>query len=136
MLKTKLTHPQILESLAKSGHSGKVLIADGNYPVGTKANPKADRVYLNLAPGKLTAIAVLKVLKTAIPIESACSMLTSEGESPDIFDDFSSLLNVPIQQFPPSDFYELAYDQNLALVIATGEKRLYGNLILTIGVVE
>lgn len=136
MLKTKLIHPQILCALAKSGHTGKILIADGNYPVGSKANPNADRVYLNLSPGKLTATEVLDILLTAVPIESACAMYTADGDTPEIVDTFSSMLNVPVEQLDPTDFYKLTYDQNMALVIATGEQRLYGNIILTIGVVE
>ena len=135
MLKSSLIHPQILEALATSGHTGKVLISDGNYPVGTLANPQAKRVYLNLAPGKLTVTEVLDILLTAIPIEAAHAMRTADGSTPDIFADFENMLDVTIQQLDPQAFYDLAFDKNMALVIATGEQRLYGNIILTIGVV-
>lgn len=33
MLKTNLLHPDIIATLARSGHFSQVLIADGNYPV-------------------------------------------------------------------------------------------------------
>ena len=71
MLKTKLIHPEILDALGSAGHGSKVLIADGNYPFGTGANPSAKRVYLNLAPGLVTVTDVLRVLVDAIPIEAA-----------------------------------------------------------------
>jgi len=32
MLKTQLLHPDILAIIARAGHHGKILIADGNYP--------------------------------------------------------------------------------------------------------
>ena len=50
MLRTKLIHPELLAALGSAGHGAKVLIADGNYPVGTKAPPHAARIYLNLPP--------------------------------------------------------------------------------------
>ena len=56
MLTTKLPQPEILEALGSSGHGGKVLIADGNYPFVTRANPAAKRVYLNFTPGKLKVV--------------------------------------------------------------------------------
>src|SRR5213593_1719716 len=71
MVKTQLLHPQITAALARSGHSSKVLISDGNYPHWTKRGPNAEVVYLNLAPGQPTVTDVLKVLTTAVPIELA-----------------------------------------------------------------
>lgn len=136
MLKSTLIHPQILSAIAGSGHGGKVLIADGNYPVVTRANPGSPRVYLNLSPGKVTVIDVLDALLTSIPIEAAHVMLTDDGSQPDIYPDFESRLNVPLSPLRRDDFYEMAYDKDMALVVATGEQRLYANLILTIGVVS
>jgi L-fucose mutarotase len=71
MLKTQLLHPEILAALGGAGHGSKVLIADGNFPFGTGANPAAKRVYLNLAPGLLTVTDVLRVLVEAMPVEAA-----------------------------------------------------------------
>src|SRR5262245_49702206 len=92
MLTTKLLHPEILEALGASGHGSKVLIADGNYPFSTLANPAAKRVYLNFAPGKLNAVEVLEVLAGAIPIESADVMTPDDGSEPPIFADFRRFL--------------------------------------------
>jgi L-fucose mutarotase len=33
------------------------------------------------------------------------------------------------------NFYDVACESDVALVIATGEQRIYGNILLTIGVV-
>ena len=92
MLIQRLTHPDILEALAAAGHGAKVLIADGNYPAGTKLGENAALVYLNLAPGQPSATEVLDVLLTAIPVEDAAVMEPDDGSEPPIFDEFRRLL--------------------------------------------
>ena len=92
MLKYNLLHPEILEALGTAGHGAKVLIADGNYPLITRSNPDARRVYLNLAPGLVTVTDVLKVIAQAIPIEAAEVMGPDTGEEPSIFADFRTIL--------------------------------------------
>ena len=135
MLTTRLLHPTVLKVLAASGHGGKVLIADGNYPFVTRANPSAERVYLNLVPGVLTVTDVLGAILTVIPVEAAHVMLTDDGTEPEIYADFRQILTVDLQPMRRHDFYEFARDPDLALVVATAEQRLYANIILTIGVV-
>jgi L-fucose mutarotase len=135
MLTTRLLHPTVLKVLAASGHGGKVLIADGNYPFVTRANPSAERVYLNLVPGVLTVTEVLEAILTVIPVEAAHVMLTDDGAEPEIYADFRQMLTVDLQPMRRHDFYEFARDPDLALVVATAEQRLYANIILTIGVV-
>ena len=137
MLKTKLLHPEILQALGSSGHGGKVLIADGNYPGGTRANPAAQRVYLNLALGLVTVTDVLRVLVEAIPIEAVAVMLPESGEEPSIYRDFRSILppGLALKPLGRFEFYDTARDLDTALVIATGEQRIYANILLTIGVV-
>jgi L-fucose mutarotase len=136
MLKTRLLHPEILKALGEAGHGAQVLIADGNYPVLTRSHGAAHRVYLNLAPGQLTVTDVLRVLTDAIPIEAAHVMLPESGEEPGIFAEFRALLpDLPLQPLGRLEFYDLARGPDLALAIATGEQRVYANVLLTIGVV-
>jgi L-fucose mutarotase len=136
MLKTQLLHPEILAALGSAGHGSKILIADGNYPFSTRACPDAKRVYLNLAPGMLNATDVVKVLVTTIPIESADVMLTAEGSEAPIVAEFRALLpkKLPIHGLERFAFYDACRDSDTALVIATGEQRIYSNILLTIGV--
>jgi L-fucose mutarotase len=136
MLRYKLLHPEILAALGGAGHGAQVLIADGNYPFGTGAHPAARRVYLNLAPGLLSAPQVLAVLADAVPIEAAHVMVPDAGPEPAIFAEFRALLpGIALQPLGRFPFYEAARSPNLALVIATGEQRVYANILLTIGVV-
>jgi L-fucose mutarotase len=136
MLKTRLLHPEILRALGQAGHGAQVLIADGNYPLLTRSSGDAHRVFLNLAPGLVTVTDVLQVLAGAIPIEAAHVMGPDSGEEPGIFAEFRQLLpETPLQRLGRFQFYDMAHGPDLALAIATGEQRIYANLLLTIGVV-
>ncbi len=136
MLKYQLLHPEILAALGSAGHGAQVLVADGNYPFAIKSNPAARRVFLNLAPGMLTVTDVLQVLVGAIPVEAAHVMVPDTGDEPPIFAEFRALLpDMELQQLGRFPFYDAARSPDLALVIATGEQRVYANIMLTIGVV-
>jgi L-fucose mutarotase len=137
MLKYQLLHPEILHALGTAGHGAKILIADGNYPLITRSNPASQRVYLNLAPGLVTVTGVLRVLVEAIPIEAAEVMMPDTGAEPPIFNEFRNLLpnTLALQKLGRFQFYDAASAPEIALAIATGEQRIYANLLLTIGVV-
>jgi L-fucose mutarotase len=136
MLKYQLLHPEILAALGAAGHGSRVLIADGNYPFMTKSHPGARRVYLNLAPDLLRATDVLATLADAIPIEATHVMVPESGDEPAIFAEFRALLpGLELSALGRFAFYDTACGPDLALVIATGERRVYANILLTIGVV-
>jgi L-fucose mutarotase len=136
MLRQRLIHPDLLEVLAAAGHGAKVLITDANYPASTQVGENAAVVYLNLAPGLVTATEVLDVLLTAIPVEDAAVMEPDSGPEPSIFKEFRQLLpEIPLTMFSRFEFYEEASGPDTCLQIVTGEQRLYANLLLTIGVV-
>lgn len=137
MLKSSLLHPEILRALAGAGHGSQVLIADGNYPASTGSAPAAAKVYLNLAPGLVNATDVLRALAGAIPIEAAHVMQTADGSEPPIFNEFRALLpsGVDVQPVERFAFYAAASQPTVCLAIATGEQRVYANILLTIGVV-
>lgn len=136
MLRYKLIHPEILAALGTAGHGSQVLIADGNYPFTTGSPLAARRVYLNLSPGLLSVTDVLAALADAIPVEAAHVMVPESGPEPPIFAEFRGLLpGLELQSLGRFPFYEAARGPDVALVIATGERRVYANLLLTIGVV-
>lgn len=136
MLTYRLLHPEILRALGEAGHGARVLIADGNFPLATQTHPGARRVYLNLAPDLLRVTDVLGVLVDAIPVEAAQVMRPESGEEPSIFAAFRALLpGIELQPLGRFQFYEAAREPDLALAVATGERRVYANVLLTIGVV-
>ncbi len=137
MLRGTLIHPEILDALGRAGHGSKVLIADGNYPFATGVGPRARQVFLNLSPGLLKVTDVLGVLAEAIPIEAAAVMMPPD-EPPPIFEEFRRILPEgmelePLERFA---FYAASKEESVALLIATGEERIYANILLTIGVVK
>ena len=136
MLTFRLLHPEVLRALGEAGHGSRVLLADGNYPVATRTPERARRVYLNLAPDLLRVTDVLAVLVDAIPIEAAHVMSPASGDEPPVFAEFRRLLpGMELSSLSRFDFYEAAEAPDVALAIATGERRIYANLLLTIGVV-
>ena len=135
MLLSTLTHPEILAALGSAGHGSRVLIADGNYPFSTGSSPTAQHVFLNLAPGLVNAVDVLRVLTTAIPIEAATIMESNQTPEPPILAEFRQLLpGLELDKLERFAFYDASRSPNTALVIATGEQRIYANILLTIGV--
>lgn len=137
MLKGNLIHPQILAALGEAGHGSKILISDGNYPHSTKKGPKAEVVYLNLSPGKVLVTEILEALLDRIPVESAAVMMPADHKDAPIFAEFIELLGagVPMERLERFEFYDAASSPDVRLTIASGDQRLYANLLLTIGVV-
>jgi L-fucose mutarotase len=138
MLKTNLLHPEILNVLASNGHGSMVLIADGNYPFTTGVNERSKKVFLNLAPGLLTVTEVLKVIKDSIPIELYTVMEPTDGTQQPIYTEFMNILGkeIPVEKLARFDFYKKAHGHETCLVIATGERRRFANILLVIGVVK
>ena len=146
MLKGKLIHPEILDVLGSAGHGSQVLIADGNYPFATRLGPNAKLVHLNLAPGLVNGTQVLQSLLTAIPIEAAAVMqFATDGpyalkSDPDVWDEYRAVIQqagsrIELDRIERFEFYAAAGGPDVAMTIATGEQRIYANLLLTIGVV-
>lgn len=142
MLYGPMLHPQLLSALARSGHSGRILITDGNYPVASGAPAAAERIYLNLAPGLLNVTQILQVLKNTVPIERASLMVPAADavgvERPDSIpahDEYrAELPGVTFDEIPRWDFYDAAKAEDITVVIISADQRLYANLLLTIGV--
>jgi L-fucose mutarotase len=137
MLKYRLLHPELLAALAAAGHGSRVLLADANYPHDTGAPAAARRIYLNLAPGLLRVTDVLAVLAEAVPLEAAHFMLQDDGQEAPIIAEFRRLLPdltpAPVERFA---FYDLARGPLTSILVATGEQRLYANLLLTVGYIK
>jgi len=136
MLRQSLIHPPLLRALAAAGHGSRIVLADSNYPVTTAVAPRAEVVWLNLAPGLVDVLTLLDLLTGVIPIEAAAVMQPDDGPEPEIFEGFRNRLpDVALERLGRSAFYQAARGEDVALAVATGEQRLYANLMLTVGVV-
>lgn len=136
MLRTSLTHPQILQALASAGHGSTVLIADGFYPFRTASGPNAATVYLNLAPGLPSVDQVLEALLPVLPLEAAATMRDGDDHIAEPHHGYQQLIGdaISVGSAARFEFYAQARTENLALVIATGDQRPCANLLLTVGV--
>jgi L-fucose mutarotase len=138
MLRTRLIHPEILAALAAAGHGSQVLISDGNFPHATATPPGARRVYLNLSPGRVTVTEVLEAVAATIPLEAAAVMRPHDADVPAVLEEYRALLppGTPVEVVDRLAFYELARRPDVTLAVATGDQRLYANLLLTIGYID
>jgi len=136
MINTDILHPEILKTLGSAGHGSTVLIADGNFPFSTGAPSGVPRVYLNFAPDLINVPDVLKYMVKAIPIEAVTAPIPDDGSEPPIFPQYRELLpaGLEINKVKRFGFYDAVNQPSLALIIATGEKRPYACILLTIGV--
>jgi len=144
MLKTSLTHPEILRILARAGHHSKILIADGNYPASAKKGPNAEIVSLNLAPGVVTVAQVLRALLSAVPVDHVSTMgippddaYAQKGEPP-VWNEFRTViveagLNLKIEPILKWDFYKHVESPDHVLTIQTADQALWANVLLTMG---
>lgn len=137
MLRYRLTHPQILAALAAAGHGAKVIVSDGHYPHSTGAARRATVVHLNFTPDRPLVTEVLDVLLDAVAVEAATVMSPpADAATPPIFEEFRTLLpdDVPLTGLDRLAFYHAARADDVTLLIATGDRRTYANIMLTLGV--
>lgn len=133
MNKGKLINPCILAAVSRLGHGDRILIADGNYPLASKT-ADAEKIWVSLSPGLPTVTDVLEALQSVINIEEAIVMEPSEGPAPEIFKEFQAMLpDLKLGKLGRYEFYDECEKPTLRLAIATGEKRVFANLLITVG---
>lgn len=129
----KCINPCILAAVSRLGHGDKILIADGNYPLNSKTGD-AEKIWVSLSPGIPTVTDVLYALQSIINVEAAAVMQPSEGPEPEIFKEFEAMLpGMELQKLGRYEFYDECTVHPLHLAIATGEKRTFANLLITVG---
>jgi L-fucose mutarotase len=135
MLRFPLIHPPLLAALAESGHGGKVLIADGNFAHRTNTHPGTQLIYLNLSPGLLSVDQVLAAILDACPIEAAALMAPDDGSTAAAESGVRELLGaeVPVSRLSRAEFYAACREPDVAVAVATGDRRHFANVLLTIG---
>lgn len=144
MLKHQLIHPRINEVLGGAGHHSTILIADGNYPTSTKKGPNAEIVCLNLSPGVVTVVQVLRAVLSAVPVDAVNTMgipaddpYAQKGEPP-IWAEYRRVLKhartkLKLEPILKWDFYKAVESSDHVLTIQTGDQALWANVLLTMG---
>ena len=135
MLRSPLIHPPLLAALGAAGHGARVLIADANYSHSTNVYPGAALIHLNVRPGLVTVDQVLEPVIDMVPIESVSVMQPDDGSTPEVFARYRELLGdrLPLQALGRLEFYATCRQADLAVCVATGDDRLYSNVLMTVG---
>lgn len=135
--------PELLKALAEMGHGDELVIADGNFPCHSVGkNATVVRLDGHGVPEVLDAILRLVPLDTYVE-KPVGLMQVVEGDTcgtPGIWREYENILaqyepqHHDIEFIERFDFYERA--KSAYLIIATGEKAIYANILLKKGVVK
>jgi L-fucose mutarotase len=136
-----LLSPDLLYVLQAMGHGDEIAIVDANYPA-QSAGPDVVRLDAADATRALDAVLSLLPLDTFVP--EACWRMEVVGAAggdrePPIFAEFRAVIaeregpEFKLGSLERFAFYERA--RRCFAIVATGERRLYGNVILKKGVV-
>ena len=135
-----LLTPDLLAALRAMGHGDEIALVDGNYPAAS-AGPRVVR--LDGVPVDAVANAVLSVLPLDdfVPEAAWCMAVVGDPEADTpIFGAFrDAIARHEGSAFALHKLERFAFYARVAgcfAVVATGERRLYGNLILKKGVVR
>ncbi|MBB3948773.1 RbsD/FucU family protein [Aureimonas jatrophae] len=133
-----LLGPDLLHALRSLGHGDEVVIADANFP-SHSLGPRVVRL------DGIDAVEAAEAILTHLPLDTfvdraafRMAVVDRPDEVPPITDLFADAIarlsggDFPIEPIERFAFYERA--RRAQLIVATGERRLYGNLILTTGV--
>ncbi|WP_370232191.1 RbsD/FucU family protein [Cognatishimia sp.] len=131
--------PDLLHALRAMGHGDEIVISDANFP-GTSSGPTCIR-----ADGS-TASEVLKAILSVMPLDAfvedpalTMQVVGDPDAIPEAVADFQDIINevadtpAQIQTLERFAFYDRA--ATAFAIVQTGERRLYGNIILKKGVI-
>ncbi len=135
--------PELLKALAEMGHGDELVIADGNFPCHSVGkNATVIRADGHGVPEILDAVLQLIPLDTYTE-KPVALMEVVPGDTcgtPEIWQIYEEILNKYEPEHHAIDyterfaFYERA--EKAYLIIATGEKAIYANILLKKGVVK
>lgn len=132
--------PELIKILMEMGHGDQIVIADGNFP-STSLARNLIRLDGHNVPEILDSILKFFPLDTytKYPI-SLMSVVSGDTIVPTIWNTYENIIKVYFPEFSCFDFidrftfYEKA--KNAYAIIATSEKSLYANILLTKGVIK
>lgn len=132
-----LLTPDLLHALASMGHGDRIAIVDANFPAASHARR------LVPVPG-VGASAMLAAVLSVLPIDDfepgpvAVMRVVGDAASiPEAVREFTTILAsngvAPPVHLERHEFYRAA--REAFVIVQTGERRFYGNILLTKGVV-
>jgi L-fucose mutarotase len=135
-----LLHADLLHALSAMGHGDEIAVVDANFPAATMAQRL---IRLDGVSATRALEAVLSVLPLDDFVDRPASRMQVVGAAkavPPVCREFQTLVDhavgrrLPLGVIERRKFYERV--KHCYAVVATGETRLYGNLILTKGIIR
>lgn len=134
-----LLSPDLLHVLRAMGHGDSIVLADANFPA-EGLGPRCLRMDGVDASVLLEAVLSVMPLDTFTNDPAICMQAVGNAQmTPEAVTDFQNIINCTgdascaIQSIERFAFYDRA--KSAFAVVQTGERRLYGNIILTKGVI-
>jgi L-fucose mutarotase len=133
-----LLSPELLHALRAMGHGDEIALVDANFPSVSNARRL---IRVDGVDAVRVADAVLSLMPLDTFVKSAAFVMQVVGkpkESPPVFGEFQKTIDrrqkgFKIARIERFAFYERA--RACYAIVTTGERRFYGNIILTKGVV-
>lgn len=130
--------PDLLHALRAMGHGDEICIVDANFPAVSNAKRL---IRIDAADAVQVADAILSLMPLDTFVDNAAFVMQVVGkpkEAPPIYGLFQHVIDkhekgFKIARIERFKFYERA--RTCFAIVTTGERRFYGNLILTKGVV-
>jgi L-fucose mutarotase len=131
--------PDLLGILRAMGHGDEIAIVDANYPADS-AGPALIRLDGVSATDTLDAILTLMPLDTFVDDAAFCMQVVGNASKREpVMDQFESIVKqhepemhlASLERFAFYDRVKLAY-----AIVQTGERRLYGNILLKKGIIR
>lgn len=133
----KLLSPELLKALCEMGHGDELVIADANFPCNSV---NAHVIRADGIKGTDMLNAILDVIPTDTYVDSNIMLMkTINGDpTPEIWEEYEQIAkkdkDAKVSKIERPDFYKKA--EKAYLVIATGEERIYANVIVRKGVIK
>ncbi|MEP5758793.1 MAG: RbsD/FucU domain-containing protein [Litoreibacter sp.] len=132
--------PDLLYALRAMGHGDEIVLADANFPA-QSCGPTCIRADGSDNSAILKAVLSVLPLDTFVPDPALCMQVVEDPSLvPEAVVDFQGIINEhadapqSIQSLERFAFYERA--ATAFAVVQSGERRLYGNIILKKGVIK
>jgi len=131
--------PDLLHALRAMGHGDEICIVDANFPAVSNARRL---IRVDAADAVTVAGAILSLMPLDTFVPNAAFVMQVVGkpkEAPPVYGLFQKAIDgrqkgFKLARIERFKFYERA--RTCFAIVATGERRLYGNLILTKGIVR
>ncbi len=130
--------PDLLYALQAMGHGDEIAIVDGNYP-GDSAGPEVIRADGHSTTALLDAILSLMPLDSFVDDNAICMQVVGDANKRlPVMEEFESIVKkhepkMKLTSLERFAFYKRA--NSSYAIVQTGERRLYGNIILKKGVI-